>query len=65
VARLASGHFDETFPFWWENQHGKFKGHFEVEWIYVKDIGYRHFDGLKNELDEDLVKSKDCDDVNE
>lgn len=65
VARLISGYHEETFPFWWENQHGKFKGHFELEWIYIKDITYKHFDGLVNELGEDFVKSKDCDDISE
>jgi hypothetical protein len=65
VARLISGYHEETFPFWWENQHGKFKGHFELEWIYIKDITYKHFDGILNELGEDFVKSKDCDDISE
>jgi hypothetical protein len=65
VARLASSYNEETFPYWWENQHGKFKGHFDIEWIYIKDINYRHFEGLKNDLDEDFVKSKDCDDISE
>ena len=48
VARLASGYHEETFPFWWENQHGKFKGHFDIEWLYIKDITYRYFEGLRN-----------------
>ena len=63
VARLASGYHEETFPFWWENQHGKFKGHFDIEWLYIKDLTYRHFEGLKNQEGEDVTKSKDCDEL--
>jgi hypothetical protein len=65
VARLASGYNEETFPFWWENQNGKFKGHFEIEWIYVKDITYKHFNGLKNKDGEEVTRSKDCDEISE
>lgn len=65
VARLVSGYHEETFPFWWENQHGKFKGHFDIEWLYIKDITYRHFEGLKNLEDEDVTKSRDCDELSQ
>lgn len=61
VARLVSDYYEETFPFWWENHSLKFKGFFFIEWIYIKDVNYKHFDGLYNMDNEELVKSKDCD----
>jgi hypothetical protein len=61
VARLASEYYQESFPFWWENQSLKFKGFFIIEWIYIKDINYKHFDGLYNVENEEVTKSKDCD----
>lgn len=61
VARLASGMYDETFPFWWENHTLKFKGVFKIEWVYLKDVNYKHFDGLTNTEGDDVTKSKDCD----
>lgn len=61
VARLKSGYHEETFPFWWENHTLKFKGYFELEWIYIKDVNNKHFSGLYNMEGEEVVKSKDCD----
>lgn len=48
VARLKSAYHEETFPFWWENHTLKFKGYFEIEWVYIKDINNKHFSGLYN-----------------
>lgn len=61
VARLKSGYHEETFPFWWENHTLKFKGYFELEWIYIKDVNNKHFEGLTNLEGEEVSKSKDCD----
>lgn len=61
VARLKSGFHEETFPFWWENQSLKFKGYFELEWVFIKDVNNRHFAGLINNEHEEVIKSKDCD----
>jgi len=61
VARLVSDYYEETFPFWWENHSLKFKGFFFIEWVYIKDVNYKHFDGLYNMDNEEVVKSKDCD----
>lgn len=61
VARLKSGYHEETFPFWWENHTLKFKGYFELEWVYIKDINNKHFAGLYNIEGDEVVKSKDCD----
>ena len=61
VARLKSGYHEETFPFWWENHTLKFKGYFELEWVYIKDINSKHVAGLYNTEGDEVVKSKDCD----
>lgn len=61
VARLKSGYYEQTFPFWWENHTLKFKGYFEIEWVYIKDVNNKYFGGLYNMEGEDVVKSKDCD----
>lgn len=61
VARLKSGYHEETFPFWWENHTLKFKGYFEIEWVYLKDINNKYFGGLYNNEGEEVVRSKDCD----
>jgi len=46
VARLVSGYHEESFPLWWENQSLKFKGFFCIEWLYIKDVNYKHLKGL-------------------
>lgn len=61
VARLKSGYHEETFPFWWENHTLKFKGYFELEWVYIKDVNNKHFNSLYNTEEEEVIKSKDCD----
>lgn len=61
VARLTSGFYDQTFPYWWENHTLKFKGIFKIEWVYLKDVNYKHFEGLKNYDKMDVTLSKDCD----
>lgn len=38
VARLASYHKEISFPYWWADYYNRFKGHFDIEWIYIKDI---------------------------
>lgn len=48
VAKLVSNYNEETFPFWWQNHNNKFKGYFNIEWTYIKDINYKHFEGLYN-----------------
>ena len=48
VAKLVSGYYDDTFPFWWQNHTLKFKGYFLIEWIYIKDINNKHFNDLYN-----------------
>ena len=63
VALLKSGYHEETFPFWWENHTLKFKGYFQIEWIYIKDVNNKHFHNLYNAEGEEVVKSKDCDTV--
>ncbi len=32
-----------------------------IEWIYIKDVNYKHFEGLYNMDNEEVTKSKDCD----
>lgn len=61
VARLTSGFTEENFPFWWDDFSMKFKGCFKLEWVYLKDVNLRHFDGLYNTDNEEVIKSKDCD----
>ena len=48
VAKLSSGMHEQTFPYWWENHTLKFKGFFKIEWVYLKDVNYKHFDQLFN-----------------
>ena len=61
VARLTSGINEDLFPYWWDDFNHKFRDYFHVEWLYIKDVNYNHFEGLVNVDGEDVVKSKDCD----
>jgi hypothetical protein len=63
VARLISGMNEDTFPFWWDDHALKFKCFFQIEWMYIKDVNYKHFSGLVNLEGEDVTKSKDCDEL--
>jgi hypothetical protein len=64
VARLASNYEEDTFPYWWENHTLKFKGHFKIEWIYIKDINNKHFINLENDEGEEVTTSNDCGSLN-
>ena len=46
VAKLTSTYKEESFPLWWESK--KWKGHFSVQWIQVKDVVNKNFEHLKN-----------------
>lgn len=48
VARLNSNFIEDTFPYWWDDFSMKFKGYFKIEWVYIKDVAYKYFDGLYN-----------------
>ncbi|EGR27167.1 YTH YT521-B-like family protein, putative [Ichthyophthirius multifiliis] len=61
VAKLKSGFIDETFSYWW--QPLKFKGHFKLEWVFVKDVKQKNFEDLKNMCELPVSRSKDCTEV--
>lgn len=46
VARLTSRYKEDSFPFWWQSK--KWKGHFNVQWLQVKDIVNKNFEHLNN-----------------
>ncbi|KAL4495563.1 hypothetical protein ABPG72_020304 [Tetrahymena utriculariae] len=62
VAKLKSSFQEETFSYWW--QPHKFKGHFKIEWVFVKDVKQKAFEGLKNIVNDDISRSKDCTELN-
>jgi hypothetical protein len=37
----------------------KWKGHFKVEWLFIKDVNYKNFDGLLNAKGDPVIRSKD------
>ncbi|KAM3140207.1 hypothetical protein pb186bvf_007760 [Paramecium bursaria] len=57
VAKLSSGYKEESFQYWWEIK--KWKGHFDVQWLYVKDIINKHFEQLKNCDNIEITRSRD------
>ncbi|CAD8061228.1 unnamed protein product [Paramecium sonneborni] len=57
VAKLTSGYKDESFQYWWEIK--KWKGHFNVQWLYVKDVPNKHFEHLKNSDNVEVTRSRD------
>ncbi|KRX03029.1 hypothetical protein PPERSA_08104 [Pseudocohnilembus persalinus] len=57
IAKLKSGLQDKNFAFWW--QHSKWRGCFDVEWVFVKDIVYKQFENLVNKEDKPVNRSKD------
>lgn len=57
MAKVASDFNEETFPYWF--QSGKWRGHFKIEWQFIKDISKRHFDNFKNGYGMPVIRSKD------
>lgn len=57
VARMKSNLKEETFPYWWHNT--KWKGHFEIEWLFIKDVTYKNFENLNNAMGMSVIRSKD------
>ena len=64
VARLISGLREDVFPYWWDDFSHKFRNYFHIEWLYIKDVNYHHFDGIQCEDGEEVTKCKDCDQLN-
>eukprot|EP00825_Cyclidium_porcatum_P039217 TRINITY_DN46_c0_g1_i2.p1 TRINITY_DN46_c0_g1~~TRINITY_DN46_c0_g1_i2.p1 ORF type:complete len:373 (-),score=59.23 TRINITY_DN46_c0_g1_i2:676-1794(-) len=58
VAKLID-QLDETqsFAYWW--QIHKWRGIFKLQWVFIKDIIYKKFEGLNNELHLPVIRSKD------
>lgn len=48
MAKLTSGLVEENFPYWWDDFNMKFKGFFKIEWVYLKDVNFKHLEGLYN-----------------
>lgn len=61
VAKLVSNLIEDTFPYWWEDFTHKFKDYFKIQWVYIKDVNFYHFDKLYNAESEEVTASKDCD----
>lgn len=61
VAKLSSGLIEDTFPYWWDDFSHKFKDYFKIEWVYIKDVNFYHFERLYNSESEEVSNSKDCD----
>ncbi|CAD8141602.1 unnamed protein product [Paramecium pentaurelia] len=57
VAKLTSGYKEESFQYWWEIK--KWKGHFNVQWLYVKDVPNKHFEHLRNSDNIEVTRSRD------
>ena len=57
VAKLVSDLQDESFPYWWQLK--KWKGHFKVQWVQVKDIPNKHLEQFLNKEGVSVTHSKD------
>ena len=46
VAKMASNIQDKNFPYWW--QMNKWRGQFQLKWLFIKDIPYKNFEKIYN-----------------
>jgi len=64
VAQMKSHvDFEKNFEGW--NQSHKWKGHFKISWVYIKDIPNKELRHLKNEYNEGkpVPNSRDCQEI--
>lgn len=46
VAKMNSSIQDKNFPYWWQSH--KWRGQFDLKWIFVKDVSYKFFERIYN-----------------
>jgi hypothetical protein len=54
--------YSKMFPLWTHDNY--YKGLFEIEWLFIKDVPYHEFKSIILPGDKQVFRARDCQEVN-
>lgn len=58
---MISKLIDKQFAYWWQSH--KWKGQFNIEWLFIKDVSYKYFETINSTNDTPITRSRDCTEI--